>query len=199
MLGWISKLIAAGGVWGVGALMAIENIVLPLPSELIMPMAGYDASRGAMPLWGAILFGAIGGTFGALPLYCGARLLGRDKGRKWIAAHGHWLLVSKRDIDRASQRFDDRGPIAVSLSQLLPGVRGLIAVPAGFARMNVWLFLLTNFIGTIVWCGVLAYLGKLLGPAFPKIDALLGRTGWTLLALLAAGVIGWMIARGTRG
>lgn len=175
--------------------MAIENVVLPVPSELIMPMAGYAASRGMLPMWGVILFGSIGGTFGALPMYYSARFLGRDRGRRWIERHGRWLLITKRQIDSASRRFDERGPIAVVMSQLLPGVRGLISIPAGFSRMNVLLFLATNYAGTLVWCVVLAYVGKWLGSSFPKIDALLGPTGWGVLAIIAAGIIWWVVWR----
>jgi membrane protein DedA with SNARE-associated domain len=195
MLEWIGDLIAAGGVWGVCALMAIENIVLPVPSELIMPMAGYAVSRGSLTMWAVILFGSLGGTLGALPLYYGARFLGRDRGRKWIERHGRWLFITKRQLDRAGKRFDDHGPLAVVVSQLLPGVRGLIAIPAGFSRMNVLLFLATNYAGTLVWCVVLAYLGKLLGSSFPKIDGFLGPTGWVLLAATGIGIVWWMVWR----
>jgi membrane protein DedA with SNARE-associated domain len=195
VLEWIGDLIAGGGVWGVFALMAIENVVLPVPSELIMPMAGYVASRGPLTMWGVIVFGSLGGTLGALPVYYAARFLGRDRGREWIERHGHWLLITRRQIDSASERFDKRGPLAVVLSQLLPAVRGLIAIPAGFSRMNVFLFLATDFAGTVVWCVVLAYLGKILGRSFPKIDALLGPTGWALLIAVAIAIVAWMIWR----
>jgi len=195
MLEWIGDLIAGGGVWGVFALMAIENIVLPVPSELIMPMAGYAVSRGSLTMWGVILFGSLGGTLGALPLYYGARFLGRDRGRQWIERHGRWLFITKRQIDRAGKRFDDHGPFAVVVSQLLPGVRGLISIPAGFSRMNLLLFLATNYAGTLVWCAVLAYLGKLLGSSFPKIDSFLGPTGWVLLAATGVGIVWWMVWR----
>jgi membrane protein DedA with SNARE-associated domain len=199
MFEWIGDLIAGGGVWGVFALMAIENIVLPVPSELIMPMAGYAVSRGSLTMWGVILFGSLGGTLGALPLYYGARFLGRDRGRRWIERHGRWLFITKRQIDRAGKRFDDYGPFAVVLSQLLPGARGLSSIPAGFARMNVLLFLATNYAGTLVWCTVLAYLGKLLGSSFPKIDALLGPTGWVVLVAIGAGIAWWIIGRRQAG
>ncbi|MBA3644989.1 MAG: DedA family protein [Gemmatimonadaceae bacterium] len=195
MLEWIVTLIAAGGVWGVFALMAIENIVLPMPSELIMPLAGYAASRGSMTLGGVILFGALGGTLGALPMFYAARLLGRDRGREWIVRHGRWLLLSERQLDRAAKRFEDRGATTVAVSQLLPGVRGLIAIPAGFAGMDVFLFLATNFAGTIIWCAGLAVLGKLLGPGFSKVDHLFGPIGWVVLAAIAVGIAFWVVRR----
>jgi len=198
MLEWIGDVITAGGLWGVAALMALENVVLPLPSELIMPMAGYAVSRGRITLLQVTLYGTIGSVIGALPLYYGARLLGQDKVKRWIERHGRWLMVSKRDLDKASERFDRKGMTAVILAQLLPGVRGLISIPAGFAKMNVFLFLVANFAGTIVWCSVLAYLGKLLGPQFPKIDSFLGPTGWIILGAGLIAIFGWLLWRRAR-
>lgn len=197
MLEWIADLLAFGGLWGVGGLMALENVVLPLPSELIMPMAGYAASRGAFSIWSVILFGAVGGTLGALPFYYGAWFLGRDRGRKWIVRHGRWLFITEGQLDRAGTRFEDRGASTVMVSQLLPGVRGLIAIPAGFARMNVLLFLGANFVGTLIWCIALAYLGKYLGASFPKIDRFLGPLGWGILAAIVVAIAVWMIRRKT--
>jgi membrane protein DedA with SNARE-associated domain len=195
MLEWIGDLIGLGGLWGVAALMAIENVFLPLPSELIMPLAGYAASRGRMTLINVVLFGTIGSVVGALPLYYGARVLGRENVKRWIERHGRWLMVSKRDLDRASDRFEKRGLLAVFLGQLLPGVRGLISIPAGFTRMNVLVFIAANFLGTILWCGVLAYLGAILGPSFPAVDKLLGPAGWIIVVSLIAGGTIWLVRR----
>src|SRR4051812_16079498 len=109
MLQWIAGLIARGGYWGVALLMAIENVVLPIPSELIMPLAGYDTSKGHLSLWGVIVAGTIGSVIGSLPVYLPARLLGRERGTRWIERHGKWLLLTKNDLDKAHRRFEQRG------------------------------------------------------------------------------------------
>jgi membrane protein DedA with SNARE-associated domain len=196
MLEWIARLVAIGGYWGVAALMAIENVVLPLPSELIMPLAGYDASKGHLSLWGVIVAGTIGSVLGSLPLYLPARMLGREKVSAFVERHGKWLLLRKADLDKAHARFEDRGGfLAVFVAQLIPGLRGLISLPAGFMRMNVAVFLLANLAGTAIWCTMLAYAGKLLGPEFMKVDKLLGPTGWIVLGVVLVGGGYWMARR----
>src|SRR5919201_5163185 len=165
MLHWMAHWIDVGGSWGVAALMAIENVVLPMPSEIIMPLAGYVSDRGRMTLWEAVVFGAAGSAIGALVLYYPARILGEEKVTAWIDRHGRWLF-RKGDLKRAQRQFSKRGAVAVFFSQLLPGLRGIISLPAGFAQMNVAAFLWWNFAGTLVWCAVLAYAGKMFGAQF---------------------------------
>jgi membrane protein DedA with SNARE-associated domain len=189
-------MLEAGGYWGVAALMAIENVVLPLPSELIMPLAGYATSQGRMSIWWVIVAGAAGSAIGALPLYYPSLLLGEDKVKRWLDGHARWIL-RKGDVEKAQKRVARNGARAVFLAQLLPGLRGVISIPAGFAKMNVLAFLWWNFAGTLFWCAVLAWLGKLLGSQFMKIDKVLGPVGWSvLLALILGGAI-WLRARKT--
>ena len=198
MLPWIAHLVGSLGYAGVGLLMAIENIVLPIPSELIMPLAGFLAARGRMTLWGVILVGTAGSVVGALPVYCAARLLGRERVRAWIARHGRWLLLGRDALDRPHRWFEQHGAAAVGFGQLVPGVRGLISLPAGFARMNVVAFAFWNFVGTIVWCAVLAWLGALLGRHYAVVHRYVGSVGWVLLGVLIVGAAGWVLRRRRR-
>jgi len=199
MVEWIAHWVTAGGYWGVGLLMAIENVFLPLPSELIMPLAGFASAHGPLALGGVIIAGTLGGALGSLPLYIPARIYGRDRVAAWIDRHGKWLLLRKRDIDKAHQRFERSGGFwAVFISQLLPGIRGLISLPAGFAEMNVAVFLIANFAGTLIWCAVLAYLGKVLGANYSKVEKYLGPIGWTLLLVAVAGIVLWLWRRKRR-
>ncbi len=195
MLHWITHLVNSLSYWGVAILMAVENIVLPIPSELIMPLAGYRTASDQMTLLGVILAGTAGSVLGALPLYYAGYALGEERLRKWIQRYGKWVLLSPRDVDRASDRFSDKSFRDVTIGQLLPGVRGLISIPAGVAKMNVGLFLLANLIGTIVWCAVLAVAGRLLGRNFTRIHKFLGPTGWVLLGVLVAALAYWLIRR----
>lgn len=189
MLRWIAGLVGAFGYPGVALLMAIENIVLPLPSELIMPLAGFETGAGRMTLLGVIIAGSIGSVLGALPVYAFARRVGEDRVSQWLDAHGRWLLVTGHDMRRADARFRRHGGFAVMVSQIVPGARGLISLPAGVARMNVFWFALTNFAGTILWCTVLAVAGHLLGVHYARVNGALGPIGWVVLAAIAATLI----------
>jgi membrane protein DedA with SNARE-associated domain len=187
MIKWIVGLVSSMGIYGVALLMAIENVVLPLPSELIMPLAGFAASRGRMSLAGVIIGGTVGSVLGALPLYYLARTAGEEKLKHWVTKHGRWLLLRPTDVDKPKRWFEKHGSLAVLVGQIIPGVRGLISLPAGYAKMNVMAFILYNFLGTVVWCGVLAYVGMQLGVHFKAVHKYLGPIGWVVLA----GLLGW--------
>jgi membrane protein DedA with SNARE-associated domain len=193
MIKWIVELVTSMGIYGVALVMAIENVVLPLPSELIMTLGGFAASRGRMSLAGVIIAGTAGSVLGALPLYYLARMAGEDKLKHWVSKHGHWLLLRPRDLDKPARWFARHGSFAVIIGQLIPGVRGLISLPAGYAKMNVLAFLLYNFIGTVVWCAVLAYIGQQLGVHYQVVHEYLGPAGWVVLAGLLAwgGIVLW--------
>jgi len=195
MLQWIRHLVNSFSYWGVGILMAVENVVLPIPSELIMPFAGFRTVRGPMTLVGVIIAGTVGSVLGGLPLYYAGYALGEERLRRWIERYGKWVLLRGKDLDRAADRFSGNSFLDVTLGQLLPGVRGLISIPAGVARMNVGLFLLANFIGTLVWCTVLAVAGRMLGRNFARIHQFLGPAGWAILGALVLGVAFWLIRR----
>ncbi len=138
MVKWIVGLVMSIGIYGVALLMAIENIILPLPSELIMPVAGFVASRGKMSLAGVIVAGTVGSVLGALPLFYLARSAGEEKMKRWVTKHGRWLLLRPTDLDRPKRWFARHAALSVIIGQIIPGVRGLIALPAGYAKMNVF-------------------------------------------------------------
>jgi LPXTG-motif cell wall-anchored protein len=195
VLNWIFHLVTSLNYWGVGILMAVENVVLPIPSELIMPLAGFETLGGRLSLSGVIAAGTIGSVLGALPLYYAGYALGEDRLEKWVERYGKWGLLRGRDIERATERFAGKSFLEVAIGQLLPGVRGVISIPAGVARMNVGLFLLANLLGTVVWCTVLAVAGRLLGASFPKIHTLLGPIGWAILGLSILALAFWLVRR----
>lgn len=185
----------SAGYIGVALLMAIENVVLPLPSEIIMPLAGFVAAMGRMSLVGVIIAGTIGSVIGALPVYAFARIIGEERLSAWVDKHGRWLLLNRNHIKRADARFHRHGGMAVVVAQLIPGVRGLIAIPAGFARMNVVWFALTNLIGTAIWCTALAVAGNQLGAHFTAVDHIMGPIGWAVLAALVVAAVVWVWRR----
>ena len=198
MLHWISYLVGALNYSGVAILMAIENIFLPLPSELIMPLAGFETANGRLSLFGVIIAGTIGSVLGGVPLYYAGRALGEARPEKWLERYGRWTLLRGKDLERATARFSGNSFVDVIIAQMVPGVRGLISIPAGGARMNLGLFLVANFIGTVVWCTVLALAGRILGANFTRIHQFLGPVGWTILGILIAGLGVWAFARKRR-
>ena len=189
MLSWIARLVGGFGYSGVVLLMAMQNIVLPMPSELIMPFAGFETGAGRMTILGVIIAGSIGSVLGALPVYAFARSVGEERISHWLDAHGHWLLITGTDMRRADARFKRHGGLAVAVSQLLPGARGLISLPAGIAKMNVALFLFANLAGTVVWCTVLAIAGHMLGVHFGQVNQLLGTIGWIVIGVIVVLIV----------
>jgi membrane protein DedA with SNARE-associated domain len=172
------------GVWAVLALMFLENVIPPIPSELIMPLAGFHASRGRMSFWGAAAAGTAGSVLGALPLYYLGFFVGRRRVHRWVARRGHWLALSPADLDAAEAWFGRHCGAAVFLCRLVPGVRSLISIPAGLARMSLPKFLLYTAAGTALWSSALAYVGKLLGENYSRVEGWLGPVTYVVVGAL---------------
>lgn len=151
--------ISAMGYGGVVLLMGIESACIPLPSEIIMPFAGYLAYRGEFTLHGAALAGAVGCVAGSIPAY----YVGKYGGRPAIERWGRYVLVSHREIELADRLFARWGQWVVLGGRLLPVIRTFIAFPAGVARMNMARFLVYTFVGSYPWCLALAWVGMKLG------------------------------------
>src|SRR3982751_3575236 len=166
--GIIVATIAALGYWGVGLLMAIESACIPLPSEIIMPFAGYLVSRGEMNIWGVALAGAVGCVAGSLVAYW----VGMYGGRPLIEKYGRYVLISRQDLELADRWFSRYGEAIIFTSRLLPAIRTFIAFPAGVARMNLTRFVLYTFAGSLPWCLGLAYVGQKLGEQWNKDERL---------------------------
>jgi membrane protein DedA with SNARE-associated domain len=170
VVGFIVATISASGYAGVALLMAIESACIPLPSEVIMPFAGYLVSTGRFNLFLVATAGAIGCNLGSVVAYW----IGAWAGRPFVERFGKYVLVDVHDLDRATRFFEKYGSITVLIGRLLPVVRTFIALPAGIARMSQLRFHIYTFVGSWPWCFVLAYVGKKLGeqwdtnPAFKE-------------------------------
>ena len=170
LAGTIIAVISAIGYLGVALLMAVESACIPLPSEVIMPFAGYLVSLGQMNLLAVATAGAIGCNLGSSVAY----EVAKRGGRPFVARYGRYVLVSLDDLDRAERFFDKYGSITILVGRLLPLVRSFIAFPAGLARMNLVRFHLYTFIGSWPFCYVLALVGRELGKAWdsdPRVKA----------------------------
>jgi membrane protein DedA with SNARE-associated domain len=189
--GWIVGAISALGYFGVFALMAIESACIPLPSEVIMPFAGYLAFKGEFSLVGAATAGAVGCNFGSTIAYIVAAKGGRRAVERW----GRYMLVRPDELARAERFFARYGSITVFVGRLLPVVRTFIAFPAGLARMPMAKFQVFTFLGSWPWCFVLAYVGSVLGDRWesdPTLRDILHRFDVVIvLAILAA--VGWFV------
>jgi membrane protein DedA with SNARE-associated domain len=166
--GFIVAVISSGGYLGIVVLMAIESACTPLPSEIIMPFAGYLVSRGEMSLWLVALAGAVGCNIGTTIAYAIGAWGGRPLAERW----GRYVLVKPEDIDTAERFFARFGSAAVFIARLLPVVRAFIGLPAGFARMSMWKFQLYSFLGSFLWCLGLAEIGARLGAEWDQNPAL---------------------------
>lgn len=166
---WIIATLEASGYWGVAFLMLLENIFPPIPSELIMPYAGFAAAQGKLGIVGVIVAGTIGSLLGVLPWYWAARALGRERFHRFAERHGRWLTLSGKDVDRATAWFDRHSGRAVLFGRLVPTVRTLISAPAGVARMSFGLFLIYSAIGTGLWTTFLTGAGYLLESQYRRV------------------------------
>lgn len=163
MLEWIRSTMETLGYPGIVLLMFLENVFPPIPSELVMPLAGFTSSEGGLSLWGVVAAGTAGSVLGALPLYYLGRAFGEERLAAWADRHGKWLALSGQDVRNADAWFDRHGSKVVLFARLVPGVRSLISIPAGMSNMNMVTFLLYTTLGTGLWAGLLAYVGQLLG------------------------------------
>jgi membrane protein DedA with SNARE-associated domain len=159
LIHFVTQVIGSLGYAGIAALMGIESACVPLPSEIIMPFAGYLVYTGRFSLFWAATAGAIGCNLGSVIAYW----VGAAGGRPLVERYGRWVLMSHHDLDRMTRFFEKYGTITVLLGRLLPVIRTFIAFPAGVARMPQLRFHIYTFIGSWPWCFGLAYVGMKLG------------------------------------
>jgi len=191
LAGIIIAVISATGYVGVALLMAIESACIPLPSEIIMPFAGFLVSQGKMNIWWVATAGAIGCNLGSIVAY----EVAKHGGRPFVARFGKYVLVSLEDLDRAQRFFERFGSLAVLVCRMLPVVRSFIAFPAGLARMNLVKFHVYTFIGSWPFCYVLAVIGRELGEAWqtdPRVKAVFHQLEAVILVAILAGGI-WFV------
>lgn len=155
----ILTVIALTGIVGIALLMFAENVFPPIPSEIIMPLAGFAAARGDLNFSSVVLAGSFGALLGALVWYGVGHWFGVVRLKRWAGSHGRWLTMTPQDVDRATGFFATRGGPAVLVGRLVPGIRTYISIPAGMARMRLISFTLWTLVGTVIWTWFLAYVG----------------------------------------
>ena len=193
MFDWITSLIDGMGAFGVALLMFLENVFPPIPSELIMPLAGFNAARGDMSLWLVIVSGSIGSLAGAYLWYWMARKIGFDRVCSLSHKHGRWLSISPDELDRANGWFDRHKGSAVLIGRLIPTVRTLISVPAGVRRMHRGKFLAYSAVGTFAWTTALTMAGYWLESGYDAVSAWLDPVSTAVVVGLVA-IYVWRVA-----
>lgn len=186
MFEWMTGLIQDAGYLGIALLMLAENVFPPIPSELIMPLAGFTAARGELNLVLVILMGTLGSLAGAIFWYLIGRWVGHARVRRFAERHGRWLTLSPSDVDAAQRWFDRHGTKAVLIGRLIPAIRSLISIPAGIAAMPFWRFLVATTIGTALWTTLLALAGYFLESQYERVEAYLDPASKVVIGLVIA-------------
>ena len=192
---WIVEIITAFGYVGIFFLMLAENLFPPIPSEVIVPVAGLAVGAGTLSLTLVVLVALAGTLIGNLPWFVLARTLGRERFIALVARFGKWAAVKPEDVAMAIDWFDRHGNKAVLVGRFAPGVRTLISVPAGLSAMPFGTFLLLSAIGSVIWIGLLLAAGMLLHSNWHLIADFLGPLGKVLLVLVAVGLVAFVLWR----
>lgn len=182
----IVDFVTRGGYIGVFLLMALENIFPPIPSELIMPLAGFAAARGELNVTLVIIAGTAGSIIGALPWYYAGRIVGKERLKRLAGRYGRLMTVTPNDVDTALHTFQRHGYAAVFFGRLVPAIRTLISVPAGIACMPMPAFLAYSTIGSLIWTALLTAAGYLLEAQYAVVADYLDPVSKIIVALVVA-------------
>lgn len=198
MSAWILAIIEKLGLVGVALMMFLENVFPPIPSELIMPMAGFASAMGSMSLVAVIMAGTIGSVLGALPLYYLGTTLDEPRLMALTQKYGKYLLIKPDDIKNAQKWFDKYGKAVVFFGRMIPAIRSLISIPAGMNRMPMLPFLVLTAVGSAVWTSLLAYAGYVLGANYDKVAEFIAPISTAVGVAVAVGVVLFVIIRLSR-
>ena len=189
--GWAAGLMDRLGEWGVGLFTLLETVFPPIPSEVILPLAGYLTQQGSMNIALVIVASTVGAYVGALILYALGAVVGLERSTRWLAK---LPLVDRDDFDNANRWFERHGPSSVFFGRLLPGVRSVISLPAGTQRMRLVTFSLFTIAGSGIWNGLLVTLGALLGTQYKLVEQYSNLLNYAVYLAVAAGLV-WLVVR----
>lgn len=196
MVDWITQTVETLGYWGILALMFLENVFPPIPSEVVMPLSGFAASRSNLQFWLVVLSGTFGSVVGTLPWYYLGKYVGQDKIMHWADRHGHWLAVSAKDIQRAIAWFSHRqGQWVVLAARMIPGIRTYVSVPAGISGMGLLPYLAYSFIGTSFWVTGLTVAGFFLGSQYETVSRFIKPVSAVVIVGLLVFSVAWVLYR----
>lgn len=195
MAEWIENTMTSLGYVGIALLMFLENLFPPIPSELIMPLAGFTVAQGKMGLIPAIVAGVIGTVLGAFPWYYIGKIVDETRLEKLADKYGKWISVSSADIKKANNWFNKHGVKAVFLCRLVPGVRTLISLPAGINNMNMGSFVIYSTLGTVIWVSFLTIAGYVLGDHYDLVEVYIDPISKIALLIIVIFFVIWLIRK----
>ena len=197
---WVQDVIESLGYLGVALLVIAENVFPPIPSEIVLPFAGFVARRGDGSVVVMVLAATIGSVIGALVLYAIAAAIGPDRIHMFVVRFGKWFGVKESDMVRAEAWFDRRSNVAVLVGRCVPLIRSLVSIPAGFRRMPFGRFIVLTALGSAVWNVALIGAGAALGDQWDKVGDYVGILQWIVIVGLAAAVgrFAWTKVRARR-
>ncbi len=188
---WVTRVVETLGYVGVAFLVALENVFPPIPSEVILPLAGFVAGRGDANLVGMIAAATLGSLLGAWVLYGISARVDQDRLRSFLARHGRWFGVDEADLLRAEEWFDRRSGAAVFLGRCVPLIRSIVSIPAGVRRMDPLRFSILTVLGSLIWNTTLIGAGAILGDRWERVGDVVGLLQTAVIVLAALGAVWW--------
>lgn len=185
MTAWIIAIMERLGYFGIALLMFLDNVFPPIPSEIIMPSAGYTASQGTLTLVGVIIAGSLGSLLAAAVLYWIGYQFSHAAIFRFVDRYGKYLFIQADDVKKSLAWFEQYGHRIVFLGRMVPAVRSLISIPAGMSRMPFWKFMLFSGLGTIIWTTFLACMGFYFGENQALMQQIFSQVGYVILAIVA--------------
>jgi membrane protein DedA with SNARE-associated domain len=195
---WIISIMERLGYWGIALLMFLDNVFPPIPSEIIMPSAGYAASKGQLVLTGVIIAGSLGSLLAAALLYWIGYKCSHERLFRLIDRYGKYLFIKTEDVKTALQWFEQYGHRIVFFGRMIPAVRSLISIPAGMSRMPFWKFMFYSGLGTIIWTTFLACVGFYFGENQALMQQIFSQVGYIILFITVILVAYLLYRRHTR-
>ena len=191
MAQWVLDVVSALGYLGLALLLVAENLFPPIPSEVVLPLAGFLVGQGDLNLWGALVAATTGSVLGAVVLYG----LGRWGGRRFVLRYGSWLRVDEESLDRAEGWFRKYGDALVLFARIVPIARSIVSIPAGTAKMSLVRFLVLTGVGSAIWNSLLIGAGVILGANWSVVQDWIGSYSNVVLILAAVGAAAYLLLR----
>ncbi|MFZ9245753.1 MAG: DedA family protein [Ilumatobacteraceae bacterium] len=205
---WVQDVINQFGYLGVALLVVIENVFPPIPSEIVLPFAGFVAQQGASAVnatagaaqsdttvVGMMIAATVGSVVGALILYFVSAAIGPERLRGFVERFGKWFGVKSSDLVRAEEWFDRRSSAAVLVGRCVPLIRSIVSIPAGFRRMKLTSFVVLTAIGSAVWNIALIGAGAVLGDQWERVGEYVGVFQWLVIAAVLLLLVRFVVSR----
>jgi membrane protein DedA with SNARE-associated domain len=185
---WVQDVIEQLGYLGVALLVVLENVFPPIPSEIVLPFAGFVAQRGSDSVVLMILAATVGSVIGALIMYWIAAVMGDERLHAFTRKFGKWVQIREADLTRAEEWFDRHAVSAVLVGRCVPLIRSVVSIPAGFRRMKLIPYITYTFLGSLVWNIALVGAGAILGENWERVEPVVAAFQWIVIVLVVAAV-----------